>query len=444
MDLSQAFDCVDRVLLLRVLREEDIANEDELRMIQLLLRNIKLRARIGNQFGEEFGTHRGILQGDGLSPKLFTVYLEAALRELRKVLIDSGEVVLDIAYADDVDFIAMSKRVLTRIEEIAPALLQKWRLKVNTNKTERYTLKRGVLCNVKKLGSMVDSNIEVEYRGAQGKAAFGSRRWRLWYRDKRVSLQVRLRLHNALVKSVMIYNIGTLAAPATVIKHLEVLHRKQLRVVLRIHYPNKISNYNLYKRCGTESLSTTILRQRWRLLGHILRLPATAPARVAMGVYYNMQQQTSEFKRYRGATKTTLPRLLEQDLAYAGKQLRSLEDLKALKVEARDRVAWGKLIERIVSADRSNKRTRRSKRPQHEEKQQHHSQDSAYADPDQHFSKDVWVNSGKRMRVNNRKRHAPDGGQVVLKNTNLTASTRTVNSCQPDEESPTKKPRRAI
>ena len=46
-------------------------------------------------------------QGASLSPILFIVYLETALREIRKINRIEEEIPTEMAYADDVDFISM-------------------------------------------------------------------------------------------------------------------------------------------------------------------------------------------------------------------------------------------------------------------------------------------------------------------------------------------------
>ena len=51
----------------------------------------------------------GTPQGDSLSPVLFIVYLETALREIREINKTEEGIPTEMAYADDVDFISMIK-----------------------------------------------------------------------------------------------------------------------------------------------------------------------------------------------------------------------------------------------------------------------------------------------------------------------------------------------
>ena len=75
-------------------------------MIRYLLSNTIVKPKINRASVEtEFRSNIGTPQGDSISPILFTIYLEKALREIRAVLevdIESNE----IEYADDVDFIS--------------------------------------------------------------------------------------------------------------------------------------------------------------------------------------------------------------------------------------------------------------------------------------------------------------------------------------------------
>ena len=86
LDFSKAFDTVNREKLLQVLLSAQIANDDEVRIIRYLMANTTLEVNVESSKSPAFPTTTGIPQGDGLSPVLFTVYLEAALRDLRSAL----------------------------------------------------------------------------------------------------------------------------------------------------------------------------------------------------------------------------------------------------------------------------------------------------------------------------------------------------------------------
>ncbi|GFR61714.1 multiple epidermal growth factor-like domains 6, partial [Elysia marginata] len=81
IDMSAAFDTINRETLLKIL--EDIVNEDEHRIIRFLLSNIIINTKIFRATEKKpFFSNVGTPQGDSLSPVLFTIYLEHALKEL--------------------------------------------------------------------------------------------------------------------------------------------------------------------------------------------------------------------------------------------------------------------------------------------------------------------------------------------------------------------------
>jgi hypothetical protein len=141
LDMSRAFDTLERQLLINGLRE--IIDEDSLRMVHVLLDKTNLQAKIERALSDPFDTNLGAPQGDSLSPVLFVVYLELAMRQLRASTPRPPEdlaLPTEAIYADDTDFITTSNEVIAAIEPAAKVTLGEWNLAVNSDKTDLTTL----------------------------------------------------------------------------------------------------------------------------------------------------------------------------------------------------------------------------------------------------------------------------------------------------------------
>ena len=83
--MSSAFDTIDRQTLHD--KQREIIEEDELRIIRFLLSDTIINTRInGATKDKPFESNIGSPQGDSLSPVLFSIYLENALKEVRTIL----------------------------------------------------------------------------------------------------------------------------------------------------------------------------------------------------------------------------------------------------------------------------------------------------------------------------------------------------------------------
>ena len=71
-----------------------------------------------------------------------------------------------------------------------------------------------------------------------------------------------------------------------------------------------ISNSDLYQRTNEIPLIVTILKNRWKLCGHILRIHPQTPAQQSMRHCFTL----SENGRFRGRQRITLPIILNKDL----------------------------------------------------------------------------------------------------------------------------------
>ena len=167
--MSAAFDTIDRATRLNIF--ETIIEEDELRLVRFLLSNTCLNIRIeGTKEEKKFTSNIGTPQGDSLSPILFVVYLENALKEVRPILPESEKTLPnEIAYADDVDFIARERIDVAQIQRV----LKRYNLEVNVDKTEYTILDRNEKSwkNTKKVGTLIGDTEDVQRRKQLSTAA---------------------------------------------------------------------------------------------------------------------------------------------------------------------------------------------------------------------------------------------------------------------------------
>ena len=97
--------------------------------------------------------------------------------------------------------------------------------------------------------------------------------------SNKISLSVRLRIFNALVATIFLYNSELWALTKKETKKIDTFQRNFLRQIIRIK--KKINNTSLYKKCKTVHWSIQIQERRLKWFGHLHRLPKETPARKA-------------------------------------------------------------------------------------------------------------------------------------------------------------------
>ena len=351
--MSKAFDSLDRRKLLFILTNIPGITESDLRLIRLLLANTSLQVKIGKRRGRSFLTIMGIPQGCGLSPILFTVYLEAACREVRAVdralwwrftERDWLTSILELAYADDLDYVSVDKEHLDVIFNLLPRVFgEQYNLTVNTAKTERKVIDRKCKASYKKLGCHLDVDTDVNMRVGKAEYLFGelSRPWL----QKEVGLRMRIRLYTATVRSILIYNIGGIPLSPTHVNKLNTVHRKHLRRLLGTTYHDGTTTELVYRRTQVPPLCATITQARWQYFRLALLAPPNRPERQLMDSYFDSHCKPPA----RPTTAISLPTILNNDLACTGLTLLKTADLSLLTELARDAANWGKLQRYIVA-----------------------------------------------------------------------------------------------
>ena len=360
IDMTSAFDTIDRSKLMEVCTS--FLDQDEVRMIRALLSNTSLELICG-EASKSIPTFIGSPQGDGLSPTLFIIYLEAALREVRSALVvETNRKPSELAYADDIDFIFYQRIEAERNHDTIANTLAKWNLKANKSKTEFTTISRLTedWKETKKLGSLLDTAEDIDRRKKLATVAF-RKMYTIWVRRENISEERLLRLYKALVLPILLYNASTWATTKAVFEKLNAFHRRQLRSLLGIKWTDKVTNDEVYERTNSQPLSLIITRSRWNLFGHILRRPSDIPANVAMQSYFEPSTKAG----YRGKPPINIPKLLDEDLMGIDQktpsqdiqhdhcyhrqiQLKNVKDLNKLRELAMDRKNWKVMTQQIV------------------------------------------------------------------------------------------------
>ena len=167
----------------------------------------------------------------------------------------------------------------------------------------------GVFCGIYELAT----------RKRKAAAAFNALR-KLWIREIPVSIETKKKIYNGTVLPHFIQSSGALVLKKSELDILEAAHRSQLRRLIGIFYPEHITTEDLYKRTGARPLPIDIMRARWLLIGHILRLAektSEMPAYQAMQQHFKRRRQQGEASRTktrRWRVLATIQRIMQLDL----------------------------------------------------------------------------------------------------------------------------------
>ena len=316
IDLTKAFDTVDRELLWAVLSKAGCPDKF-IRMIKLLHVDMCARVRIDNLESDSFAVSRGVKQGCVLAPVLFNIYvqyvtylvhlevgetggahlsyrMDRSLFDLKKLKARTkthSVRVHEVQYADDCALLAHTPSELQEVLIATEKVYRRFGLEINASKTEilswaangtagtysfsvnGQTLK--VAGNFKYLGSYLSNDckldFEVENRVSQASGAFGRLRDRVFH-NHNLSLKTKVKVYEAVCLSVLLYGSEGWTLYARHTKILEMWHIRCLRVILGVTWRDKITHSDILKRTQSLSMENTIAKRQLRWLGHVIRM----------------------------------------------------------------------------------------------------------------------------------------------------------------------------
>jgi hypothetical protein len=111
------------------------------------------------------------------------------------------------------------------------------------------------------LGSIVDAKggaeADVKQRIGKAQQVFYSMK-NIW-KSNMLSLKHKLRIFNTNVESILLYSCETWKTNKNIVNKLQVFINKCLKPILRIWWPNKLSNEQLWERTKQETISSCIM-----------------------------------------------------------------------------------------------------------------------------------------------------------------------------------------
>jgi hypothetical protein len=138
LDLSKAYDTMDRTRTLHILREYGVG-EWILNMLSNFWNSLTIVARQHGYYGTPFQSNkRGTTQGDIVSPTIFNILVDAVIREwYHQLQIENlAETVGAIFYADDGHLYSTNADALQRATDLIVKLFERMGLQANPNKTK--------------------------------------------------------------------------------------------------------------------------------------------------------------------------------------------------------------------------------------------------------------------------------------------------------------------
>ena len=370
VDLTKAFDLVDRVSLFTVLMKSGCP-PTLLALIRSFHDGMHARVQFDGDLSDSFPIRKGVKQGCVLAPTLFGIYFSYVFRTAYSNLDsdtgvsllsrDDGNffnlarfrartktqkfVVRELLYADDAALCASSAEQLQGLLDCFSKACDKFGLMISLKKTvtmcqsqdsstHAFTINHTDLEEVEKftyLGSTLCKNTtvdsEVSIRLGRAATMFGRLTKRVW-KNNHLNIKTKVRVYEACVLSILLYGSETWATYRHHESKLSAFHTRSLRFILGKTWKDKMTNEDVFKITGSGPLSSRLKHFRLRWAGHLNRMPKHRIPRLLLhGVL-------SEGSRRTGRPHLRFKDVLKRDLRDFGIEPEQWTNL------SRDRLNW--------------------------------------------------------------------------------------------------------
>jgi hypothetical protein len=259
----------------------------------------------------------------------------------------------DIDYADDAALLTLDPRNWSNVLNCYEIAANTVGLHTNWSKTKiqnigagpspdpllMYNQQVAPVTKFTYLGSDVDSDgystPEIHRRLGMANSVMGQ--LDVVWKQKRLSLQTRLRLYSALILSILLYGSETWTQRKSDSDRLQAFHMMAQRRILGIRWSDHVTNISIQKSTGLTNLPIIIADRRHALFGHICRLSPEAPPHRALLLCMKVlsgDRPAPDWRRPRGRPRRMWLHQVEEDYG---------SPVSAAYVAAQDRSSWRSL-----------------------------------------------------------------------------------------------------
>ena len=265
VDFEKAFDTLDRNIMWKILEVYGIPAKF-INIIKSLYDGYKVNIEHNGKLSKPVEINTGVRQGCILSPTLFLVVLDWVMH---KAATNTGipwkvfQQMEDLDFADDICLLSnTSSKMQTKLNKIAE-VSSKVGLKINTKKTKFITvngngnpeiqINNQSIEKVDKfcyLGSAISEKggTDEDIKIRTGKAQYTFNKLSKVWNSNKVSRKTKIIIFNSNIKSVLLYGAESWRDNKTQTKKLQTFINKCLRKILKVFWPNRITNLELWEK----------------------------------------------------------------------------------------------------------------------------------------------------------------------------------------------------
>lgn len=349
VDFQKAFDSIHRESMWKIVELYGIPSKI-VNIMKSMYDGSESCVRVSQGQTDFFGVDSGVRQGDSLSPLLFNIVLDFVMKKVELagggIEWSAGRRLKDLAYADDICLLADDVQDLRRMTETIVCEAGKVGLRVNTRKTEimkirtqdtsQIIIEGETLQEVEKfvyLGCEMrnDGDIRNEVGIRIGKAGAAFRNMVKVWNENGMSLRTKLKLFNSIVLSVLLYGSESWKGLREIEERVRRFESGCLRKIMKIRWFDMVSEQELRRRTGQQTITEKLRINRWRWYGHVLRMPEQRTPKQAL-------HWRPVGRRRVGRPKDTWQRTIQREMT------EKILDRADVEARADDRGAWRKFV----------------------------------------------------------------------------------------------------